>query len=91
MTIWLDLSYCVAFLKGVENVYTQHQPLLYQTIESIVKGRLRDIDYPFVGNHFQQSRFAILVVLIPLTRLNVSSECFTNIGTGTFIHFLQAP
>ena len=39
-------------LKGVENVYTQHQPLLYNTIEGIVKGRLRDIDYPFVGNHY---------------------------------------
>ena len=44
-------------LKGVENVYTQHQPLLYNTIESIVKGRLRDIDYPFVGNHYQQGRY----------------------------------
>lgn len=44
-------------LKGVENVYTQHHPLLFQTMESIIKGRLRDVDYPFVGNHFQQGRF----------------------------------
>ncbi|XP_057974252.1 vacuolar protein sorting-associated protein 45 homolog isoform X2 [Malania oleifera] len=44
-------------LKGVENVYTQHQPLLFQTMESITKGRLRDVDYPYVGNHFQQGRF----------------------------------
>ncbi|KAK3230445.1 hypothetical protein Dsin_002326 [Dipteronia sinensis] len=43
-------------LKGVENVYTQHQPLLFQIMESITKGRLRDVDYPFVGNHFQQGR-----------------------------------
>ncbi|KAH8515727.1 hypothetical protein H0E87_004245 [Populus deltoides] len=43
-------------LKGVENVYIQHQPLLFQTMESIIKGRLRDVDYPFVGNHFQQGR-----------------------------------
>lgn len=43
-------------LKGVENVYTQHQPLLLQTMESITKGRLRDVDYPYVGNHFQQGR-----------------------------------
>ncbi|KAG6626068.1 hypothetical protein CIPAW_15G021200 [Carya illinoinensis] len=41
-------------LKGIENVYTQHQPLLFQTMESISKGRLKDVDYPFVGNHFQQ-------------------------------------
>lgn len=46
--------------QGVENVYTQHQPLLFQTMESIIKGRLRDVDYPFIGNHFQQGRFVIM-------------------------------
>eukprot|EP00850_Spirogloea_muscicola_P015858 SM000125S26063 [mRNA] locus=s125:179653:184533:+ [translate_table: standard] len=51
-------------LKGVDNVYTQHQPLLSQTIESLVRGRLRDIDYPFVGDHFQQARPAEVVVFI---------------------------
>ncbi|XP_038726291.1 vacuolar protein sorting-associated protein 45 homolog isoform X2 [Tripterygium wilfordii] len=44
-------------LQGVENVYTQHRPLLFQTMESITKGRLRDVDYPYVGDHFQQARF----------------------------------
>lgn len=48
---------CFLFLQGVENVYTQHQPLVFQTMESIVKGRVRDVDYPFIGNHFQQARF----------------------------------
>ncbi|KAK6257667.1 hypothetical protein QUC31_001126 [Theobroma cacao] len=51
-------------LKGVENVYTQHQPLLFQTMESITKGRLRDVDYPYVGNHFQQGRPQEVVVFI---------------------------
>nr|CAD1822054.1 unnamed protein product [Ananas comosus var. bracteatus] len=51
-------------LKGVENVYTQHQPLLFQTMEGIVKGRLRDADYPFVGNHFQQGRPQDVVIFI---------------------------
>uniref|UniRef100_A0A5B7A9N4 Putative Vacuolar protein sorting 45 n=1 Tax=Davidia involucrata TaxID=16924 RepID=A0A5B7A9N4_DAVIN len=51
-------------LKGVENVYTQHQPLLFQTMESIMKGRLRDVDYPFVGNHFQQGRPQEVVIFI---------------------------
>ncbi|XP_075479566.1 vacuolar protein sorting-associated protein 45 homolog [Primulina tabacum] len=51
-------------LKGVENVYTQHQPLLFQTMENIVKGRLRDIDYPYVGNHFQQARPQEVVIFI---------------------------
>ncbi|KAL0016257.1 hypothetical protein SO802_003326 [Lithocarpus litseifolius] len=51
-------------LKGVENVYTQHQPLLFQTMESISKERLRDVDYPYVGNHFQQGRPQEVVIFI---------------------------
>ncbi|KAL9449644.1 hypothetical protein AB3S75_011545 [Citrus x aurantiifolia] len=51
-------------LKGVENVYTQHQPLLFQTMESIIKGRLRDVDYPFLGNHFQQGRPQDVIIFI---------------------------
>ncbi|KAL8171940.1 hypothetical protein V2J09_023744 [Rumex salicifolius] len=51
-------------IKGVENVYTQHQPLLLQTVESIIKGRLRDVDYPLVGNHFQQGRPQEVVIFI---------------------------
>ncbi|XP_071938613.1 vacuolar protein sorting-associated protein 45 homolog isoform X1 [Coffea arabica] len=51
-------------LKGVENVYTQHQPLLFHIMESITKGRLRDVDYPFVGNHFQQGRLQEVVIFI---------------------------
>lgn len=51
-------------LKGVENVYTQHQPLLFQIMESITKGRLRDVDYPIVGNHFQQARLQEVVIFI---------------------------
>ncbi|XP_021898658.1 vacuolar protein sorting-associated protein 45 homolog isoform X2 [Carica papaya] len=51
-------------LKGVENVYTQHQPLLLQTIENITKGRLRDVDYPYIGNHFQQGRPQEVIIFI---------------------------
>ncbi|KAE9452056.1 hypothetical protein C3L33_16035, partial [Rhododendron williamsianum] len=51
-------------LKGVENVYTQHQPLVFQTMESIVKGRVRDVDYPFIGNHFQQARPQEVVIFV---------------------------
>lgn len=36
-------------LKGVENVYTQHAPLLANTMQLLLTGRLRDVDYPFVG------------------------------------------
>lgn len=38
-------------LKGVENVYTQHSPHLVQTIDNLIRGRLRDTSYPFVNAH----------------------------------------
>ncbi|KAI7906640.1 Sec1-like protein [Cokeromyces recurvatus] len=38
-------------LKGVENVYTQHTPHLGDTLDLLVKARLKDTDYPFVNNN----------------------------------------
>ncbi|CAK7269115.1 vacuolar protein sorting-associated protein 45 [Sporothrix epigloea] len=35
-------------LKGVDNVYTMHTPLLETTLQNLVKGRLREQQYPFV-------------------------------------------
>ncbi|CAD6575298.1 MAG: vacuolar protein sorting-associated protein 45 [Cyphobasidiales sp. Tagirdzhanova-0007] len=35
-------------LKGVENVYTQHTPHLIQTVELLLRSRLRDTSYPFL-------------------------------------------
>ena len=36
-------------MQGVENVYTQHTPLLVHTLELLSKGRLRDTDYPSIS------------------------------------------
>lgn len=36
-------------LKGVDNVYTQHSPHLLETIENLMKGRLRETSYPYAG------------------------------------------
>ncbi|KAJ0116538.1 hypothetical protein J7T55_007518 [Diaporthe amygdali] len=35
-------------LKGVENVYTQHSPLLEMTLQNLIKGKLPERQYPFV-------------------------------------------
>lgn len=35
-------------LKGVENIYTQHEPYVSQLIDSISKGRLSETSYPHV-------------------------------------------
>jgi len=33
-------------LNGVQNVYTQHQPVLYYILDSIAKGKLKDSAFP---------------------------------------------
>jgi hypothetical protein len=33
---------------GIENVYTQHKSLLNSTLESLLKGKLKETSYPFV-------------------------------------------
>ena len=36
-------------LKGVENAFTQHVPLLYDTLKSLVGSKLSERAFPFVG------------------------------------------
>lgn len=36
-------------LKGVENVYTQHTPHFVETVENLMKGRLRESSFPYAG------------------------------------------
>ncbi len=36
-------------LKGVENIYTQHSPLIKDIIEDLSKGKLKEVQYPYLG------------------------------------------
>jgi hypothetical protein len=38
-----------ALFQGVENVYTQHKPLLHDILDSLIKGRLKEASYPYLG------------------------------------------
>uniref|UniRef100_A0A667YDC1 Vacuolar protein sorting-associated protein 45 n=1 Tax=Myripristis murdjan TaxID=586833 RepID=A0A667YDC1_9TELE len=44
-------------LKGVENVYTQHQPLLHDTLDQLIKGRLKDSQFPYLGASSLRDRY----------------------------------
>ena len=38
-------------LKGVDNIYTQHKPLLVDTLEELIRGKgLRESQFPYLGN-----------------------------------------
>ncbi|KAI9493739.1 Sec1-like protein [Zychaea mexicana] len=43
-------------LKGVENVYTQHTPLLGETLDMLINARLKETSYPFVSGQSQAIR-----------------------------------
>lgn len=51
-------------LSGVDNVYTQHKPLLHETLEEIVKGRLRDQAYPFIGLNGLNNRPTDIIIFM---------------------------
>lgn len=36
-------------LKGVENIYTQHSPSLDETIRELARGRLKEVQFPYLG------------------------------------------
>lgn len=43
-------------LKGVENIYTQHTPLLSETLDNLVKGKLKDTQFPYIGSSVLRDR-----------------------------------
>ncbi|XP_044737601.1 vacuolar protein sorting-associated protein 45 isoform X2 [Chrysoperla carnea] len=51
-------------LSGVENVYTQHQPLVIETLEELLKGKLRENLYPFLGSQQNYKRPQDIIVFI---------------------------
>ncbi|CAG9819356.1 unnamed protein product [Phaedon cochleariae] len=83
-------------LSGVDNVYTQHKPLLHDILEDIVKGRLKDQLYPLVGNHTNSGRPQDIIIFIiggatyeeslTVHTFNKSYPSFNILLGGTTIH-----
>ncbi|KAI1919019.1 vacuolar protein sorting-associated protein 45 [Ophidiomyces ophidiicola] len=53
-------------LKGVENVYTQHSPRLEATLQNLIKGRLKELQYPFLegGGHTRDKPQDIIIFMV---------------------------
>ncbi|KAF1346756.1 Sec1-like protein [Delphinella strobiligena] len=84
-------------LRGVENVYTQHSPRLETTLQDLIKGRLRDQQYPFVegGGTTRDKPQDIIVFMIGGTtyeeakmvaQVNASSPGVRVVLGGTSVH-----
>ena len=89
-------------LKGVENIYTQHEPLVTEVIDLLVKGRLKETNFPFLGNSLRDRPQEIIVFFVggatyeeaqAISSLNSSNPGVRIILGGTTIHncksFLQ--
>ncbi|KAL2168645.1 hypothetical protein VTG60DRAFT_6989 [Thermothelomyces hinnuleus] len=84
-------------LKGVENVYTQHSPLLETTLHQLIKGKLREAQYPFVeGGGTTRDKPQDVVVFIVggatyeeakmVAGINASSPGVRVVLGGTTVH-----
>lgn len=51
-------------LKGVENVYTQHKPLLTTLIDNLIKGKLKEASYPYLGTSQLRDRPQDIIIFI---------------------------
>ncbi|KAL9112681.1 MAG: hypothetical protein Q9227_002984 [Pyrenula ochraceoflavens] len=84
-------------LKGVENVYTQHSPRLEATLQNLIKGRLKELQYPFLegGGHTRDKPQDIVVFMVGgvtyeeakmVAQVNASSPGIRVVLGGTSIH-----
>lgn len=84
-------------LKGVENVYTQHSPRVELTLQNLIKGRLRDQQYPFVegGGSTRDKPQDIIVFIIggttfeeakTVSQINSSTPGVRIVLGGTSVH-----
>ncbi|KAK2628616.1 hypothetical protein QTJ16_001719 [Diplocarpon rosae] len=84
-------------LKGVENVYTQHSPRLELTLQNLIKGRLREQQYPFVegGGSTRDKPQDIILFMVggttfeeakTVSQINASSPGIRIVLGGTHVH-----
>ncbi|KAH3840997.1 hypothetical protein DPMN_114455 [Dreissena polymorpha] len=83
-------------LKGVENVYTQHKPLLDSLLDQLLKGKLREAAYPYLGTVQLKDRPQDVIVFIiggttfeealTVHQLNKSSPGVRVVLGGTAVH-----
>ncbi|KAJ3216577.1 vacuolar protein sorting-associated protein 45 [Dinochytrium kinnereticum] len=86
-------------LKGVENVYTQHTPHLVNTLQEMIKGKLKTDNYPFIDGSTRDKPQDIIVFIIggatyaegrEINKLNSANPGVRIVLGGTTIHNSQS-
>ena len=76
-------------VQGVSNVYAQHVPVLIETLEAIMKGKLRTESHPYLTNFFYMVNQHIYFIIPPTTEkiLKYFAQCCNNLGMYTTSSF----
>lgn len=51
-------------LKGVENIYTQHVPVVKELLDDLIKGKLREAPFPYLGTGQLKEKPQDIIVFI---------------------------
>ncbi|KAJ3191155.1 vacuolar protein sorting-associated protein 45 [Irineochytrium annulatum] len=82
-------------LKGVDNVYTQHTPHLVNTLQDLIKGKMKPENYPFVEGSTKDKPQDIIVFMVggatygearEVYKLNQSTPGVRIVLGGTTVH-----
>jgi len=82
-------------LKGVDNIYTQHSPLLASMLDSIAKGKLKDSSYPFIRESVKDRPQDLFIFMVGGTtyeeakivaEFNAANPTMRVVLGGTTIH-----
>ncbi|TGZ57356.1 Vacuolar protein sorting-associated protein 45 [Temnothorax longispinosus] len=83
-------------LSGVDNIYTQHCPLINETLEDLIKGKLSTQTFPYLGNMIMSRRPQDIIIFmiggatyeesLAVYNLNKQNPGMKIILGGTTIH-----
>uniref|UniRef100_A0A2R5LE34 Vacuolar protein sorting-associated protein 45 n=1 Tax=Ornithodoros turicata TaxID=34597 RepID=A0A2R5LE34_9ACAR len=86
-------------LKGVENIYTQHTPLVHEVVDELLRGRLKEASYPYIPKYSSiesSARFQDVIVFVAggvtyeeslaVYRLNLANPGAKVVLGGTIVH-----
>ncbi|XP_076221896.1 vacuolar protein sorting 45 isoform X2 [Nomia melanderi] len=87
-------------LSGIDNIYTQHTPLLNETLEDLMKGKLSPQTFPYLGNMVISKRPQEIIVFmvggttyeesLAVYNLNKQNPGIKIILGGTNVHNSQS-
>ncbi|KAK6622685.1 hypothetical protein RUM43_008527 [Polyplax serrata] len=64
-------------LKGVENVFTRHTPMLKETLEDLIKGKLKESFYPYLNSMKSQTGRKVQDIIVFMVGGTTYAESLT--------------